>query len=116
MNGPWKSDRPVVPTKRPNEEDEDLKPRPGQPYAGTKAETPETDKGTPTVAGPGIRSTEEAVEGSGLAKGNTHQTTTFRPQSREDVLPGLERVREAAKRFHARRGGGSSTRGRSRMR
>ena len=66
MNGPGKSDRPEVPTKRPN--------KAGKPGA-------------------------EAVEGRGLAKGNTDQQNTSRTQSRTHGVPSaLDRVREVARK------------------
>jgi group II intron reverse transcriptase/maturase len=40
----------------------------------------------------------EAVEGRGLAKGNSTEGNTFRTQRREDVQSALGRVRQAAKR------------------
>lgn len=49
----------------------------------------ETNKGDKTLA--------ESVEERGLVKGNTHQTTTNRTQSREQVSSGLEGVRKAAR-------------------
>jgi len=65
-NGSWKSDRPVVPTKPPNNA--------GEPAA-------------------------EAVEGRGLAKGNTGQQNAPRTQSRIScALSALGRVREAARK------------------
>jgi len=40
----------------------------------------------------------EAMEGRGLAKGNSPQQTTFRTQSREDVPSALERIRQVARK------------------
>ncbi len=65
MDGPGKSDRSILPAKRPNK-------------AG--------------------RSVAEAVEGRGLAKGNTGQQNAPRTQCRVDgAHSALDRVREAAK-------------------
>ncbi len=66
MDGPGKSDRSILPAKRPNK-------------AG--------------------RSVAEAVEGRGLAKGNTGQQNAPRTQRRVDgAHSALDRVREAAKK------------------
>ena len=43
-------------------------------------------------------SAAEAVEGRGLAKGNSPERNAFRTQGREDALSALERVRPAASR------------------
>jgi len=67
MNGRGKSDRPVVPEKRPNK-----------------------DGGAPPSA--------EAVEGRGLAEGNTEQRTRSRTQSRRHLQQELSRVLQVAKR------------------
>ena len=65
MNERRKSDRPMVPAKRPN-------------------------KAAQAVA--------EAVEGRGLAKGNTGGQNASRTQSRTDAQHALDRVREAARK------------------
>jgi RNA-directed DNA polymerase len=96
-NGHGKSDRPVVPGKPPNKEGHRGRRGYGGPYSGTKAETPDTDKGTPTVAPDSDRLTAEGVEGRGLAKGNPRRQTTPRTQGRVGVQRALERVRQAAR-------------------
>jgi len=70
MDGRGKSDRSVVPEKRPN--------KAGRPAA-------------------------EAVEGRGLAKGNSLGQNAFRTQRRADASSALERVREAARRDRRQR-------------
>ena len=45
----------------------------------------------------------EAVEGRGLAKGNSPERNAFRTQGREDALSALERVRQAASRDRKQR-------------
>jgi group II intron reverse transcriptase/maturase len=45
----------------------------------------------------------EAVEGRGLAKGNSHERNAFRTQSRGDAPSALERVRQAATRDRKQR-------------
>jgi len=72
-------------------------PSDGGPYAGTKAETPETDKGTPKVAVAASQPTAEVVEGKHPAERNLRQQTMHRTQSRERMQQALERVRRAAK-------------------
>ena len=97
MDGHGKSDRPVVPGKPPNKEGHRGPRGHGRPYSGTKAETPDTDKGMPTVPPAPGGSTAEGVEGRGLAKGNPRQHTTPRTQGRVGVHGALERVRQAAR-------------------
>ena len=97
MNGHGKSDRPVVPGKPPNKEGHPGPESHGGPYSGTKAETPDTDKGTPTAPPVPGGTTAEGVEGRGLAKGNPRQQTTPRTQDRAGVQRALERVRRAAR-------------------
>ena len=70
MNDGGQSDRRVVPVKPPNKGGRRKSGRYGDAYTGTKAETPETAKVEPTVAGSESRPTAEGVEGRGLAKGN----------------------------------------------
>jgi hypothetical protein len=65
MNASGKSDKAVVPTKRPN-------------------------KGEKTLA--------EGVEGRAMTKGNTGEERTNRTPGRGNVSPGLQRVREAARK------------------
>jgi len=98
MNGDGKSDRPVVPEKPPNKDGLRGRRGYGGPSTGTKVETPDTAKGTPTVALPRGGPTAEGVEERGLAKGNPRQQNTSRTQSRADVQSALERVRQAARR------------------
>ena len=98
MNGDGKSDRPVVPGKPPNKDGRRGQRGYGGPYTGTKAETPDTAKGTPTVAPARGGPTAEGVEERGLAKGNPQQQNAPRTPSRKSVHSALERVRQAAKR------------------
>ena len=46
----------------------------------------------------GIQPAAEPVEGRGPTKGNAEHSSACRTQSRKDVLPGMNRVREAARR------------------
>jgi hypothetical protein len=83
MHDQGKSDRSVVPKKPSNKlatatSDRDH----GEPYTGTKAETPDTDKGKPTVAEHDADEGAEAVEGRGLVKENADQQNAHRTQSR----------------------------------
>ncbi len=98
MNGEGKSDRPIVPGKPPNKDGRGGQRGYGGPYTGTKVETPETAKGTPTATRARRSPTAEGVEGRGLAKGNPRQQNTPRTQSRPGVPSALERVRQAARR------------------
>ena len=52
----------------------------------------------PSNKGRGAPRSAERVEGRGLAKGNSTQSTRFRTQSREDLSCGLDRIRQAARR------------------
>ncbi len=97
-HGNGKSDRPVVPAKPPNKGEPRGRRDYGEPYTGTKVETPETAKGGPTVPLPRGNSTAEGVEGRGLAKGNLQEQTTPRTPSRVGVHSALARVRQAARR------------------
>ena len=81
MNEHGKSDRPVVPTKPPNKEGRRGKRGHGNPYTGTKVETPDTAKGEPTGQRTGTEPTAEAVEGRGLANGNPRPQNTRRTQA-----------------------------------
>lgn len=104
MNRTEKSDRRVVPAKRPNnDESHDGVKAMADPSLGTKAETPETDKGRPTVAASVVSSSAEDVEGRRLAKGNPLQRPTHRTQGRGRVSPSLERIREAARKDRKKR-------------
>lgn len=94
MDGQGKSDRSVVPKKPSNKpaiatSDRDY----GEPYTGTKAETPDTAKGKPTVAEYVADEGAEAVEGRGLAKENADQQNAHRTQSRVSVAPSSARRR-----------------------
>lgn len=97
MNGDGKSDRPVVPGKPPNKGGRRGQGGYGGPYTGTKAETPDTAKGTPTVVPARGGPTAEGVEERGLVKGNLQQQNTPRTPSRQGVPSALERVRQAAR-------------------
>ncbi len=70
MNRLGKSDGRVLPTKSPNNEREWRKRGYGRPYAGTKAETPETDKGRPTVEATDAHQPAEGMEERRPTKGN----------------------------------------------
>ena len=63
MNGHGKSDGCDVPAKPSNKGGRTKGPSDGRPYAGTKAETPETDKGMPKAAVTASQPTAEVVEG-----------------------------------------------------
>src|SRR5713101_1376639 len=71
MNGPGKSDRPVVPEKFPNNAGQAVHSVQAKPVA-------------------------EGMEGRGLAKGNLLQQNASRTPSRKDAPSALERVRQAA--------------------
>jgi RNA-directed DNA polymerase len=98
MNGHGESDGRVLPTKPPNKSGQQKAPGDGEPYTGTKAETPDTDNGTPKAIGAEADSTAEAVEGRRPAKGNSPQQNMLRTQGRERMQSALERVRRAAKK------------------
>jgi RNA-directed DNA polymerase len=98
MNGRGKSDRPIVPAKLSNKADPNRSGSNGEPQTGTKAETPDTAKGTPKATGEGARSTAERVEGRGLAKGNLPQQTMPRTQDRAGMHSALERIGRVARR------------------
>lgn len=98
MNGDGKSDRPVVPGKPPNKGGRRGQGDYGGPYTGTKAETPDTAKGTPTVAPVRGGPTAEGVEERSLAEGNSRQQNAPRTPSRKGAHSALERVRQAARR------------------
>ena len=97
MNGHGKSDRCIVPTKPPNKGGRARRRRDGDPYTGTKAETPETAKGNPKAVATEPRPTAEVVEGRHLTQENPRQQNMRRTQSRERMHSALERVRRAAK-------------------
>ena len=81
-NGRRKSDRSVVPVKSPNKTRGPSSSGYGEPYPGTKAETPETAKGAPTDRGTRGTRVAEGMEGRGLAKGNPLRQNRFRTPSR----------------------------------
>ncbi len=98
MNDRGKSDRPIVPIKRPNKEGKPRCRSQGAPYTGTKAETPDTAKGEPKAKAAEADPTAEAVEGRGLAKGNLQSRNTLQAQDWFGVQSARERIREVAKR------------------
>ena len=97
MNGRGKSDKSVVPEKPPNKGGRRKRQGHGIPYTGTKAETPETAKGTPTVMPMEAPPPAEEVEERDLAKRNTGQQPRSRTQCRPDLQHALDRVRRAAR-------------------
>jgi len=98
MNGRWKSDVSVVPGKPSNKEGTGRVAVYGEPYTGTKAETPDTAKGEPTGELYGMSPTAEGVEGRETTKGNSRQPTRSRTQRRIDLQQRLARVRSVAAR------------------
>ena len=92
------SDSRVVPKKPPNKDGPKRTHDHGVPYTGTKAETPDTAKGKPTVTRAESNPLAEVVEGRRLVKGNVCQPTAPRTQSRTSASSGLTGVREAARR------------------
>lgn len=98
MNAPGKSDRPIVPAKFSNKAGQRDPESHGVSYTGTKAETPDTDKGTPTDSKASVCPVAEETEGKGLAKGNTGGQNAHRTQCRVRAPSALDRVREAAAR------------------
>lgn len=98
-NGRGKSDNCIVPAKSANAPKDRGSTDHGGPYTGTKAETPETAKGSPNVVDARVATGGESMEGRRLAKGNTAKQNTPRTQCRKhDVQNALDRVRQAAKR------------------
>jgi group II intron reverse transcriptase/maturase len=65
-----------------------------------KSDSPVVPRKQPNEAG---QPAEEAAEGRGLAKGNSHECNTPRTQDRTSVLSALERVREAARKDRKQR-------------
>ena len=65
-----------------------------------KSDSPVVPAKPPNEAGP---EAAEAVEGRGLAKGNTLERNAFRTQSREVTPSALERIRQAARRDRKQR-------------
>jgi len=98
MNGHGKSDRPEVPAKSPNKDGPQRLQGYGEPYTGTKVETPDTAKGAPTVPAADAAPTAEGREGKGLAEGNLRQQNALRTWSRQGAHSALERIRQAATR------------------
>ena len=98
MYGDGKSDSSEVPAKLPNKGEWPTRRSYGGSYTGTKVETPDTAKGTPTAPSAGARESAEEVEGRELAKGNPRQQPTPRTQRRPGVHSALERIRQAARR------------------
>ena len=96
MNRHGKSDGCDVPAKPSNKGGRPNGPSDGRPYTGTKAETPETDKGTPKAEVTASQPTAEVVEGKRPAERNLRQQTMHRTQSRKRMQRALERVRRAA--------------------
>jgi group II intron reverse transcriptase/maturase len=70
----------------------------GEPYTGTKAETPDTAKGEPTGKPHGRSPTAERVEERETTKGNSRQPNRSRTQRRIDLQQRLARVRSVAER------------------
>jgi len=98
MHGREKSDGRVVPAKPVNAA---LLRRPesqGEPYTGTKGETPDTAKGGPTAERTRGGGKAEPVEGRRPAKGNTDRQNAPRTQSRTSATSALDRVRGMAVR------------------
>lgn len=98
MNDRRKSDRSAVPGKSPNKTRGGLASGYGEPYTGTKAQTPATAKGTPTDRSTHGTEVAEGMEGRDLTKGNSPEQTMLRTQGRERMQQALERVRQAAVR------------------
>ncbi len=98
MYGDGKSDSSKVPAKLPNKGEWPPRRGYGVSYTGTKVETPDTAKGTPTAPSAGARESAEEVEERELAKGNPQQQNTPRTQRRLGVRSALERIRQAARR------------------
>ena len=65
MDGHGKSDSPEVPAKPPNKDGRRRRRNYGAPYTGTKAETPDTAKGAPTVTQSDAGPTAEGVISNG---------------------------------------------------
>jgi RNA-directed DNA polymerase len=103
MNGHGKSDRRVVPAKPPNKGGQQSALRYGNPYTGTKTETSDTAKGSPTAHRDDAAATAEGVEGRRLAKGNPRQQNAPRTQGRQSAHSALERIRQVARRDRRKR-------------
>ena len=98
MHEHGKSDGPVVPVKPSNNGGSGGDRSHGDPYPGTKAETPDTAKGEPTGQARSRIPSAERVEGRGPVKGNPQGQNTPRTQGRVGVQSALTRVRQAARR------------------
>jgi group II intron reverse transcriptase/maturase len=96
--GPRKSDGPMVPTKRSNKAGRAKARTYERPYTGTKAETPETAKGSPKGTKSRASLAAETVEGRGLTEGNTGQQNALRTLSRAGAPSALDRVRDRARK------------------
>ncbi len=97
-NGDRKSDSSVVPAKLPNNDEWPTRRSYGDSYTGTKVETPDTAKGTPTAPSAEFHKSAEEVEERELAKGNPRQQNAHRTQRRLGVHSALERIRQLARR------------------
>jgi RNA-directed DNA polymerase len=96
MHGREKSDGRVVPAMSANA---GLHRRPGsqgEPYTGTKGETPDTAEGEPAAEWSRGGAHAESVEGRRPAKGNTDRQNASRTQSRTHANNALDRVRRVA--------------------
>ncbi len=98
MNGGGKSGSCIVPAKSVNAASHRGPWSHGEPYPGTKGETPETAKGEPKASRSGGVGDGESVEGRQLAKGNTVEQHASRTQSLAGANSALDRVREAARK------------------
>lgn len=98
MKGHEKSDERVVPAKPANKGEDCRVSSYGDPYTGTKVETPDTAKGDPTAWTSAGSPTAELVEERRSAKENPMQQSMLRTQGRACMQHALQRVREAAKR------------------
>jgi len=98
MHGREKSDGRVVPAKPANAASLRRPESQGEPYTGTKGETPDTAKGEPTAERTRGGGQAEPVEGRRPAKGNTDRQNAPRTQSRTSATSALDRVRELAVR------------------
>jgi len=98
MHERGKSDDPIVPKKSPNKGGVGEGASHGNPYTGTKGETPDTAKGEPNGRGSNRARPAEGMEERGSAKGNPRERNMRRTQGRERVQQALERVRQVAAR------------------
>ena len=96
MNGGGKSGSCIVPAKPVNAASHRGPWSHGEPYPGTRGETPETAKDEPKASRSEDVGNGESVEGRQLAKGNTVEQNAPRTQSRAGANSALDRVREAA--------------------